>query len=119
MFWHSWQLSVIFLVVGPLVGILISIISRRFRKISRPSSRRWVTSPPPPSRCLKGAQRGADVRGQEVEDKRFYQVSNRMRQQTMKMVAADAIGSPIVRWWPPVALRSSSMSPPSTASRRP
>ena len=39
-----------------------------------------------------------------MEDKRFYQVSNRMRQQTMKMVAADAIGSPIVQMVASVAL---------------
>jgi subfamily B ATP-binding cassette protein MsbA len=42
--------------------------------------------------------------GQEVEDKRFFQVSNRMRQQTMKMVAADAIGSPIVQMVASIAL---------------
>ena len=42
--------------------------------------------------------------GQQVEDMRFYQASNRMRQQTMKMVAADAIGSPIVQMVASVAL---------------
>ena len=35
MFYHSWQLSLIFFLVGPAVGVLIAIISRRFRRISR------------------------------------------------------------------------------------
>ncbi|BDN92990.1 lipid A export ATP-binding/permease protein MsbA [Aeromonas caviae] len=104
MFWHSWQLSVIFLVVGPLVGILISIISRRFRKISRHIQQAVGDITTSTEQMLKGHKEVLMFGGQEVEDKRFYQVSNRMRQQTMKMVAADAIGSPIVQMVASVAL---------------
>ncbi|MFM5877924.1 lipid A ABC transporter ATP-binding protein/permease MsbA [Aeromonas sanarellii] len=104
MFWHSWQLSVIFLVVGPLVGILISIISRRFRKISRHIQQAVGDITTSTEQMLKGHKEVLMFGGQEVEDKRFYQVSNRMRQQTMKMVAADAIGSPIVQMVASIAL---------------
>ncbi|UCM48948.1 lipid A ABC transporter ATP-binding protein/permease MsbA [Aeromonas caviae] len=104
MFWHSWQLSVIFLVVGPLVGILISIISRRFRKISRHIQQAVGDITTSTEQMLKGHKEVLMFGGQEVEDKRFYLVSNRMRQQTMKMVAADAIGSPIVQMVASVAL---------------
>ncbi|MGU5639226.1 lipid A ABC transporter ATP-binding protein/permease MsbA [Aeromonas caviae] len=104
MFWHSWQLSVIFLVVGPQVGILISIISRRFRKISRHIQQAVGDITTSTEQMLKGHKEVLMFGGQEVEDKRFYQVSNRMRQQTMKMVAADAIGSPIVQMVASVAL---------------
>ncbi|WP_324035076.1 lipid A ABC transporter ATP-binding protein/permease MsbA [Aeromonas caviae] len=104
MFWHSWQLSVIFLVVGPLVGLLISIISRRFRKISRHIQQAVGDITTSTEQMLKGHKEVLMFGGQEVEDKRFYQVSNRMRQQTMKMVAADAIGSPIVQMVASVAL---------------
>lgn len=104
MFWHSWQLSVIFLVVGPLVGILISIISRRFSKISRHIQQAVGDITTSTEQMLKGHKEVLMFGGQEVEDKRFYQVSNRMRQQTMKMVAADAIGSPIVQMVASVAL---------------
>ena len=34
MFYHSWQLSTIFLVIGPCVGLCIALISRRYRKVS-------------------------------------------------------------------------------------
>ena len=104
MFWHSWQLSVIFLVVGPLVGILISLISRRFRKISRHIQQAVGDITTSTEQMLKGHKEVLMFGGQEVEDKRFYQVSNRMRQQTMKMVAADAIGSPIVQMVASIAL---------------
>lgn len=104
MFWHSWQLSVIFLVVGPLVGILIGVISRRFRKISRHIQQAVGDITTSTEQMLKGHKEVLMFGGQQVEDKRFYRVSNRMRQQTMKMVAADAIGSPIVQMVASVAL---------------
>ncbi len=104
MFWHSWQLSVIFLVVGPLVGILISIISRRFRKISRHIQQAVGDITTSTEQMLKGHKEVLMFGGQKVEEKRFFQVSNNMRQQTMKMVAADAIGSPIVQMVASVAL---------------
>lgn len=104
MFWHSWQLSVIFLVVGPVVGVLIGLISRRFRKISRHIQQAVGDITTSTEQMLKGHKEVLMFGGQQVEDKRFYRVSNRMRQQTMKMVAADAIGSPIVQMVASVAL---------------
>ena len=104
MFWHSWQLSVIFLVVGPVVGVLIGLISRRFRKISRHIQQAVGDITTSTEQMLKGHKEVLMFGGQQVEDKRFFNVSNRMRQQTMKMVAADAIGSPIVQMVASVAL---------------
>ena len=104
MFWHSWQLSVIFLVVGPVVGVLIGLISRRFRKISRHIQQAVGDITTSTEQMLKGHKEVLMFGGQQVEDKRFFTVSNRMRQQTMKMVAADAIGSPIVQMVASVAL---------------
>ncbi|MGL6048511.1 MAG: lipid A ABC transporter ATP-binding protein/permease MsbA, partial [Aeromonas salmonicida] len=104
MFWHSWQLSVIFLVVGPVVGILIGLISRRFRKISRHIQQAVGDITTSTEQMLKGHKEVLMFGGQQVEEKRFFRVSNHMRQQTMKMVAADAIGSPIVQMVASVAL---------------
>ncbi|HHQ4453191.1 TPA: ATP-binding cassette domain-containing protein, partial [Aeromonas veronii] len=53
---------------------------------------------------LKGHKEVLMFGGQKVEEKRFFQVSNNMRQQTMKMVAADAIGSPVVQMVASIAL---------------
>lgn len=104
MFWHSWQLSVIFLVVGPVVGILIGLISRRFRKISCHIQQAVGDITTSTEQMLKGHKEVLMFGGQQVEEKRFFRVSNHMRQQTMKMVAADAIGSPIVQMVASVAL---------------
>ncbi|MFQ1887643.1 lipid A ABC transporter ATP-binding protein/permease MsbA [Aeromonas veronii] len=104
MFWHSWQLSVIFLVVGPLVGVIIGLISRRFRQISRHIQQAVGDITTSTEQMLKGHKEVLMFGGQKVEEKRFFQVSNNMRQQTMKMVAADAIGSPVVQMVASIAL---------------
>ncbi|MFM5464193.1 lipid A ABC transporter ATP-binding protein/permease MsbA [Aeromonas simiae] len=104
MFYHSWQLSVIFLIVGPVVGVIIGIISRRFRKISRQLQHAVGSITTSTEQMLKGHKEVLMFGGQKVEEKRFFDVSNNMRQQTMKMVAADAIGSPVVQMVASVAL---------------
>lgn len=104
MFWHSWQLSVIFLVVGPVVGIIIGLISRRFRQISRHIQQAVGDITTSTEQMLKGHKEVLMFGGQKVEEKRFFKVSNNMRQQTMKMVAADAIGSPVVQMVASIAL---------------
>ncbi|MCS3454301.1 subfamily B ATP-binding cassette protein MsbA [Aeromonas sp. BIGb0405] len=104
MFWHSWQLSIIFLVVGPVVGVLISFISRRFRTISRQIQKAMGNITTSTEQMLKGHKEVLMFGGQEVESKRFFRVSNHMRQQNMKMVAANAIGTPVVQMVASIAL---------------
>src|SRR5690606_9241326 len=35
MFYHSWQLSLIFFLIAPLIAIIVSFVSKRFRQLSR------------------------------------------------------------------------------------
>ena len=104
MFWHSWRLSVIFLVVGPVVGIIIGLISRRFRQISRHIQQAVGDITTSTEQMLQGAQRGADVRWPEGGGETLLQGQQQHAPATMKMVAADAIGSPVVQMVASIAL---------------
>lgn len=97
MFYHSWQLSLIFFAIGPVVGVLIAVISRRFRRISRGMQDAMGNITSSTEQMLKGHKEVLMFNGQQVEGDRFHGVSNRVRQQNMKMVAADAIGTPVVQ----------------------
>ncbi|EKP0307856.1 lipid A ABC transporter ATP-binding protein/permease MsbA [Aeromonas veronii] len=97
MFYQSWQLSLIFLLIGPIVGLLITVISRRFRAVSRQSQKAMGTMTATTDQMLKGHKEVLMFNGQAVEASRFAKVSNQMRRQNMKMVSADAIGTPIVQ----------------------
>ncbi|WP_417616941.1 lipid A ABC transporter ATP-binding protein/permease MsbA [Oceanisphaera sp.] len=97
MFYHSWQLSLIFFVVGPVVGVMIAIISRRFRRLSRGMQDAMGNITSSTEQMLKGHKEVLMFNGQQVEAGRFRRVSNAVRQQHMKMVAADSIGTPLVQ----------------------
>ncbi|MGO1618105.1 MAG: lipid A ABC transporter ATP-binding protein/permease MsbA [Oceanisphaera sp.] len=97
MFYHSWQLSLIFFVVGPVVGVMIAVISRRFRRLSRGMQDAMGNITSSTEQMLRGHKEVLMFNGQKIEADRFHNVSNRVRQQNMKMVAADAIGTPLVQ----------------------
>lgn len=97
MFYHSWQLSIIFFIVGPVVGLLLSFISRRFRRVSRQIQHAMGSITISTEQMLRGHKEVLMFGGQEVESRRFDQVSNHMRNQNMKMVVVDAFGSSMVQ----------------------
>ena len=97
MFYHSWKLSIIFFIVGPVVGLLLSFISRRFRRVSRQIQHAMGSITISTEQMLRGHKEVLMFGGQEVESRRFDQVSNHMRNQNMKMVVVDAFGSSMVQ----------------------
>ena len=104
MFWNSWQLSLVLFAVAPIVAWAISVVSKRFRKISKnmQTSMGHVTSSS--EQMLKGHKVVLTYGGQEVEKERFDIVSNQMRQQTMKLVTAQAAANPIIQMIASVAI---------------
>lgn len=97
MFYHSWKLSLIFFLVGPVVGVLLSVISRRFRRVSRQIQQAMGHITTSTEQMLRGHKEVLMFGGQAVESQRFDNVSNHMRQQNMKMVVVDALGSSLVQ----------------------
>ncbi|MGF1705439.1 lipid A ABC transporter ATP-binding protein/permease MsbA [Enterovibrio baiacu] len=97
MFYYSWQLSAILLVIAPVVAWAISFVSKRFRKISSNMQEAMGSVTSSAEQMLKGHKVVLSFGGQEVEQARFENVSNRMRQQTMKLVSAQAIANPVIQ----------------------
>ncbi|GAB6262276.1 lipid A ABC transporter ATP-binding protein/permease MsbA [Photobacterium sp. R1] len=97
MFWNSWQLSAILLVIAPVVAISIRIVSKRFRRISKNMQDTMGSVTSSAEQMLKGHKVVLSYGGQQVEQSRFEKVSNSMRQQTMKLVSAQAIANPVIQ----------------------
>ena len=97
MFYQSWQLSLVFFVVAPLVGIAISIVSKRFRKIGKNLQNAMGLVTTSSEQMLKGHKEVLMFGGQKVESKKFDSVSNTVRTQNMKMASANAISVPIIQ----------------------
>ncbi|MGF1723245.1 lipid A ABC transporter ATP-binding protein/permease MsbA [Photobacterium nomapromontoriensis] len=97
MFYNSWELSSILLVIAPVVAISIRVVSKRFRRISKNMQDAMGSVTSSAEQMLKGHKVVLSYGGQQVEQERFEQVSNRMRQQTMKLVSAQAIANPVIQ----------------------
>lgn len=97
MFFQSWQLSLVFFVVAPVVGIAISIVSKRFRKIGKNLQSAMGSVTTSSEQMLKGHKEVLMFGGQEVESKKFAAVSNSVRTQNMKMTSASAISVPVIQ----------------------
>ncbi|USD99575.1 lipid A ABC transporter ATP-binding protein/permease MsbA [Vibrio sp. SCSIO 43133] len=97
MFWSSWQLSLVLFAVAPVVAWAISFVSKRFRKISRNMQTSMGHMTTSAEQMLKGHKVVLSYGGQRVEKERFDQMSNQMRQQGMKMVAASAVANPVIQ----------------------
>lgn len=97
MIYNSWQLSVILLLVAPIVSWAVSVVSRRFRKISKSMQDTMGEMTSSAEQMLKGHKEVLSFGGQKLEISRFQKVSNRMRQQSMKMVSTMAIADPVIQ----------------------
>ena len=97
MLYTSWQLSVVLLIIGPIIGVLISLVSKKFRNLSRNMQNSMGDLTSTTEQMLKGHKVVLSFGGQVIEEERFNQVSNDMRRKGMKMAAADAIADPVVQ----------------------
>ncbi|NOH96718.1 lipid A ABC transporter ATP-binding protein/permease MsbA [Vibrio sp. 99-70-13A1] len=104
MFWNSWQLSLVLFAVAPVVAFGISVVSKRFRKISKNMQTTMGKVASSAEQMLKGHKVVLSYGGQDVEKKRFDDVSNQMRQQSMKLVTAQAAANPIIQMIASVAI---------------
>lgn len=97
MIYTSWQLSVVLFIIGPIIAVLISMISKHFRRLSKNMQTSMGELTASAEQMLKGHKVVLSFGGQKVEEDRFNHVSNDMRRKGMKMMMASAISDPIVQ----------------------
>jgi len=97
MFYQSWQLSLTFLIIGPIIGIIVGRVSRQFRAISRSIQ----GSMGDVSHVIQEAVEGARVikifGGHEEEAAQFELANERNRAFNMKETMIKALNEPIVQ----------------------
>ena len=97
MFYQSWQLSLTFLIIGPIIGIIVTRVSRQFRAISRSIQ----GSMGDVSHVIQEAVEGARVikifGGHDEEMAQFEQANESNRAFNMKETVVKALNEPIVQ----------------------
>ncbi len=97
MFYYSWRLSLVLFLIGPVIAVLIRVVSKRFRRLSRGMQESMGNMTESAEQMLRGHKVVLSFGGQQVEEARFIRTSNDMRRKGMKMTAASAISDPIIQ----------------------
>ncbi|MDP5144470.1 lipid A export permease/ATP-binding protein MsbA [Rheinheimera baltica] len=91
MFYYSWQLSAIFLLIAPVIAVVVRFVSRRFRLLSRNIQTAMGDVTTSSEQMLNGHKVILSFGGQQIESQRFASINNLTRRQDVKMEATRAI----------------------------
>ena len=91
MFYYSWQLSLIFVLIGPLVAVIVSVVSKRFRLVSKRIQDAMGGLTSAVEQVIKGHKVVLMFGGQTLEEQRFANQNNNNRQQNMKLIVAKIL----------------------------
>ncbi len=104
MFYKSPKLAVVFLILGPIIALLIALISKRFRLISKRIQSSMGTITHVLEESVQ-AQRVVKIfGGQKYELDRFNGNNNKNRQQNLKLIVASAASTSILQLIVAIAL---------------
>ncbi|MBA6263161.1 lipid A export permease/ATP-binding protein MsbA [Colwellia sp. Bg11-12] len=97
MFYNSWQLSAIFLLITPIIAVIVTVVSKRFRTVSKKiqSAMGEVTSAA--EQTFNAHKVVLTFDGQQRESDRFGKINKNNRQQRMKMVATKSFSVPLIQ----------------------
>lgn len=97
MFYIDWKLALICMVGAPVIGIIISIIRRRLRKMSRKVQDTMGDIHHVLAECFDAQKVIKLYGGQEVEKQRFFKTINAHRHFAMKFLSASVATGPAIQ----------------------
>jgi len=96
LFYVNWKLTLFFLAVMPFVAIVVSVVSKRFRKISSRIQGAMGDVTHVTQEVVNGYQEVRMFGGMESERARILLASQNNRRQNMKMALTEGISNPLV-----------------------
>ncbi|NRD73546.1 lipid A export permease/ATP-binding protein MsbA [Shewanella sp. VB17] len=96
MFYYSWKLSLCILIIGPIIGVIMTVVSRRFRKVSKRIQTAMGGVTAATEQMITGHKNVLSFGGQKVESERFARVNEQNRYQNMKLAMAQSVSQPLV-----------------------
>lgn len=97
LFYINWQLSLVFLSIAPIIAIVVTIVSKRLRMLSKRLQESVGDLTQIASEVVNGYRVVKSYGGESYESKRFRKQSRYHRNQTMKIAVAAAIQNPIMQ----------------------
>jgi len=97
MLYLNWKLSLMAFLIAPGIALIIRVVSRRLRRLSRALQELMGDLTHVIDEVLQGHKVIKIFGGQNYEQDRFHRVNNRVRQFSMKLVAASEASGPLVQ----------------------
>lgn len=95
--YQDWKLTLIFLGVGPLIGLLVWQVGLRLRRLSSKVQNSMGDVTHIASEMINGYRVMRSFGGEDYENKRFDDASQNNLQQNMKIVTTSSINTPIIQ----------------------
>jgi subfamily B ATP-binding cassette protein MsbA len=104
MLYLSWELTLIFLSVSPLIGLVVSYASQRFRTLGKRIQKSMGNITHAASESIQGHEIVRIFGGEKQESETFYKASNYNRRQSLKLALAQSLNTPVVQMLVAVSL---------------
>ena len=104
MIYHSWKLSLGFIILVPIVAFIIHYVGKRFRRINRGIQKSMGDVATVIEEAVEGQRLVKIFGAHEYERDRFEEVNERNRSLTLKEVITLAASSPIIQFLVAIAL---------------
>lgn len=104
LFYMNWKLSLIFIAIAPLIGMVVSIATKRFKSISKKIQTSMGDLTHISSEMVTGQRVVKSFGGEKHEKSRFLSASNYSFRQAMRMVKTSAIQTPVLQLIVTIAL---------------
>ncbi|MFD2190164.1 lipid A export permease/ATP-binding protein MsbA [Pistricoccus aurantiacus] len=95
--WTNALLTLLFLVITPLIGLVVNYTSKRFRRISRRIQRSMGDVTHVASEALTGYRVVRTHGAEDYEKRRFIAASEYNRQQSLKEALTKGISTPVIQ----------------------
>ncbi|MCC5856247.1 MAG: lipid A export permease/ATP-binding protein MsbA [Idiomarina sp.] len=98
MMYHSWQLSLVFLLIGPVVGKVVVVVSKKFRKVSNKIQTAMGDVTTSAEQMINGHEVVVMFEGQKREGARFNKINQNTRQQNLKLVSIRTTSTSVIQF---------------------
>jgi subfamily B ATP-binding cassette protein MsbA len=95
--WKDWKLTMVFIVIAPFIGLLVSIVGKRLKKLASKIQVVMGNITHICSEMISGYRVMRTFSGEDYERRRFEKVSKDNLKQNLKVVKTSALATPVMQ----------------------
>jgi subfamily B ATP-binding cassette protein MsbA len=95
--WKDWKLTMVFVVIAPFIGLIVSYVGKRLKKLASKIQVVMGDITQICSEMISGYRVMRSFSGEEYEKRRFENVSKENLKQSLKLVKTSALATPVMQ----------------------